>query len=165
MNAPETQQERIARIIAEAKAKIAAKNGPPVQQIVLNKPAAEPTPVAVAVGSRSWNAEQKSAITNGVVGKSFVLIGAAGTGKTTTLRGLLQEKLRAGNVPMLEKGTQYLAANTPGVVLVSFTRRAVRNIAKQMPEELKAHCLTIHKLLEFAPEFYEDYNDKGEMVN
>lgn len=112
----------------------------------------------------TWNTEQTQAITFGVTGKSFCLIGAAGTGKTTTLRGTLRAMIENHTVPILAHSTAHLSSGTPGVVLVSYTRRAVRNIAKQMPEELKSHCLTIHKLLEFAPEYYEEYNEEGKMV-
>lgn len=116
-------------------------------------------------GEWAWNIEQQNAIDYGVNRTSFTLIGAAGTGKTTTLRGMLKEMLRLHRVPMLDMSTAHLSAGTPGIVLVSYTRRAVRNIAKQMPEELKSHCLTIHKLLEFAPVYYEDYNEEGKLVN
>lgn len=114
--------------------------------------------------SWQWNERQKEAILRGVTRKSFCLIGAAGTGKTTTLRGALLAMLENHSVPILKQSTKYLSAGTPGVVLVSYTRRAVRNIARQMPEQLRQHCLTIHKLLEFAPVIYEDYNEKGDLV-
>jgi ATP-dependent exoDNAse (exonuclease V) alpha subunit len=107
-----------------------------------------------------WNAEQAEAIKYGTKrigeGRShFCLIGAAGTGKTTTLKGILREGMRMDLYPPLEQGTKHLSVGAPGIVLVSYTRRAVRNIAKQMPPELKSHCLTIHKLIEFGPEYYE----------
>lgn len=117
------------------------------------------------VTSWIWNEEQRTAITNGLLGRSFCLIGAAGTGKTTTLRGMLNAMIEQHRIPMLEKSTGTLSANTPGVVLVSFTRRAVRNIAKQMPDQLWSHCVTIHKLLEYAPERYVDYDEDGNEVN
>lgn len=75
-----------------------------------------PTPVAKAAWS--WNAEQSQAITNGVTGKSFCLIGAAGTGKTTTLRGTLRAMLEANAIPILQMSTKVLYSGTPGVVLV-----------------------------------------------
>lgn len=121
--------------------------------------------VITASGAFAWNEEQTMAIQKGLLGESYCIIGSAGTGKTTTLRGLLKQMLEEHKLPMLEAGTQYLSANTPGVVLVSYTRRAVRNIARQMPPELKPHCITIHKLLEFAPEYYDDgFNERGEVV-
>lgn len=123
------------------------KSEPPTQVV-------EPT-VHNTAHSLRWNPEQLNAIQYGMYRKSFCLIGAAGTGKTTTLKGLLKELMEANKCPPLEAGTKHLSAASPGIVLVSYTRRAVRNIAKQMPEDLKPHCLTIHKLIEFEPEVYE----------
>lgn len=177
--------EQIRAAVEAAKAKLAAK-GIAVTQVSrvaapastpapkVELPKTVPTPIAKAVieaspqpiaqSSWSWNAKQTEAINNGVLNRSFVLIGAAGTGKTTTLRGMLQAMLERHLVPMLKSNTEYLRADTPGIALVSFTRRAVRNIAKQMPEALKTHCLTIHKLLEFGPEYYDEVNAAGDMV-
>ena len=98
-----------------------------------------------------YNDEQKDAIARAVAGSSFCLIGAAGTGKTTTLRGALQAILASNRIPPIEVGTKYLRKGASGIALVSYTRRAVRNIAKQMPLELRPQCMTIHKLLEFEP--------------
>lgn len=122
---------------------------------------AEAAIAAVNGGNFQWNAAQQQAIDYGRSGKSFCLIGAAGTGKTTTLKGLLRAVLSDNKLPPLEKDTKHLNRGAPGVVLFSYTRRAVRNIAKQMPEELRAHCLTGHKLLEFKPEKFEINDGKG----
>jgi len=115
------------------------------------------------VGAINWNEKQRTAITYGQQGKSFVLIGAAGTGKTTTLKGVIQQLLINHLIEPLTSGTKYLTAGTPGMVLVSYTRRAVRQISRQMPKEMRSHCLTIHKLLEFEPIFYEIVGPDGEM--
>jgi ATP-dependent exoDNAse (exonuclease V) alpha subunit len=121
-------------------------------------------PLPKVMNQWEWNAEQRSAINNGIVGRNFCLIGAAGTGKTTTLRGMIKAKLDAQALPMLKEGTQHLRADAPGIALISYTRRAVRNIARNMPPELRPHCLTYHKLLEFAPEQYYDVDDEGKEV-
>lgn len=114
----------------------------------------------------TWNVEQQTAIDYAVYKKSFCLIGAAGTGKTTTLKGALQALLEGNHMPPLESGTKHLAQGAPGIALISYTRRAVRNIAKQMPDALKPHCITFHKLVEYAPEYYMEWSDeKGEHVN
>lgn len=119
--------------------------------------------LASALGAINWNEKQRQAITFGQQGKSFVLIGAAGTGKTTTLKGVLQALTINDLIEPLRSGTKYLSTGAPGVALVSYTRRAVRQIARQMPPELKAHCLTIHKLLEFEPIFYEIPDTEGNL--
>lgn len=110
------------------------------------------------------NPEQRQAVDYTVLAKSFCLIGAAGTGKTTTLKTALRELLASDRLAPLQTGTACLSAGSPGVVLVSYTRRAVRNIAKQMDDQLKTHCLTIHKLLEYAPVKYEEMGPEGLMV-
>ena len=48
-------------------------------------------------------------------------------------------------------------------MIVSFTCKAVNNIKRALPDELKPHALTIHKVLEFQPVFYEepDINKPG----
>ncbi len=117
------------------------------------------------MSTMQWNTEQQLAINNTLFKKSFCLIGAAGTGKTTTLKGAVTAAMEAHRIPPLDASTKHLSAGAPGVVLLSYTRRAVRNIAKQMPEFLKPHCLTLHKVLEFEPEYYEEENEEGRLVN
>lgn len=129
---------------------------------------AQPMTVSAPIVGTSlqWNAEQKLAIDMGYFGKTFCLIGSAGTGKTTTLKGMLLNLISQSRLPPLEQSTKYLVAGAPGVALISFTRRAVRNIAKQMPPELKEHCVTFHKLVEYGPEFYEVWDtEKDAAVN
>lgn len=129
------------------------------------------TPIAAAVhivasGGFTWNEEQQTAIDYMEYGKSYCLIGAAGTGKTTTLKGALLNALAKHRIPPLEQGTKHLAGGAPGVALISYTRRAVRNIARQMPPELKPHCITFHKLVEYEPEYYTEWNEEsGTEVN
>lgn len=105
--------------------------------------------------SREWNPEQLLGITSGLEGKSFCLIGAAGTGKTSTLKGLVQSLLLNSILPIISgsESTKQLAPGKPGIVLCSYTNMAVRQIAKHFSRDITT-C-TIHKLLEFAPVFYE----------
>lgn len=104
----------------------------------------------------TYNQKQKEFVTLVSSGCSCVLIGAAGTGKTTGTQGGTQGLLQSGLVPIL-KGCQHkhLIDGTPGILLISYTRRAVNNIRKVQSEELKQNCITSHKLLEYAPEFFE----------
>jgi hypothetical protein len=89
-------------------------------------------------------------------GKSCVLIGAAGTGKTTCQQGGASRLISSGFAGVLDAGGhKYLTSGTPGIVIVAYTRRAVANIRKNMPADLKANCITIHKLLEYEPDFEE----------
>lgn len=115
--------------------------------------------------SRDWNAEQMQAINAGLAGKSFCLIGAAGTGKTSVEKGIVYSLLKNNMLPTIKAGrsTKWLYAGVPGVVLVSFTNMAVRQIAKHFSNDIT--CITIHKLLEYEPHYYVVTNDKGEDVN
>lgn len=158
--------ERAKALLATAKAAKLTKLAAEDQARIANLGITMATPIAMAThvvtsGGFTWNEEQQTAIDYMEYGKSYCLIGAAGTGKTTTLKGSLLNCLAKHRVPPLEVGTKYLAGGAPGVALISYTRRAVRNIAKQMPPELKAHCITFHKLVEYEPEYYTEWDSEA----
>lgn len=103
-----------------------------------------------------WNNEQWTFIQTAIAGKSCILIGAAGTGKTTTMQGAIQSSLQSKHFPPIDDDKhKYLPAKTPGIIAISYTRRAVMNLRRAMPLDLKDNCITIHKLLEYQPVFYE----------
>lgn len=104
----------------------------------------------------SYNAEQLDFITTASKGIDCILIGAAGTGKTTCMRGAVSALIDSGRVlPMKVDDHNYLNDDITGIVLVSFTRRAVSNLRKAMSTDLKGNCLTIHSLLEYQPIYSE----------
>jgi ATP-dependent exoDNAse (exonuclease V) alpha subunit len=109
--------------------------------------------------SREWNEQQTAAIHSFMAGKSFCLIGAAGTGKTSTLKGAVASATLNSLIPILETSTKHLSIGKPGIVLTSFTNMAVRQIAKHFSRDVT--CVTIHKLLEFAPVYYEITKEDG----
>lgn len=100
---------------------------------------------------------QKQALANSLIlaGHSICLIGAAGTGKTTTMKVTTRQLITSGHIPKITAGTKWLKPGAFGVVILGFTRKAVNNIRRSVVDELKEHTLTIHKLLEFAPVKYE----------
>jgi exodeoxyribonuclease V alpha subunit len=92
----------------------------------------------------------------GVQGKSAVLIGAAGTGKTTTQRAVTQALIQSGHAGVLDpRGHKHLIENSPGIIICAYTRRAVANIRKNLPPDLQGNAITIHKLLEYQPIYSE----------
>jgi ATP-dependent exoDNAse (exonuclease V) alpha subunit len=93
----------------------------------------------------------------GIEGRSAVLIGAAGTGKTTCQKGVCQALIHSGYAGILQAaGHKHLPqGEVPGIVIVAYTRRAVANIRKNLPADLQANAITIHKLLEYQPVYYE----------
>ena len=117
-----------------------------------------------------WNAAQREFINLGsdiASSKRMILTGPAGTGKTTAMKGLIQTyqvQAKLGGFPLLSSSSKHLTAGTLGIAMVSFTNKAVSNIRKVMPDELKSHCLTIHKLIEFEPVFYEVWDAEAKKM-
>lgn len=94
-------------------------------------------------------------------GEDCVLIGAAGTGKTTATGKTITRLVQSGKIGPLGSETKWLHPDCLGILVCSFTRKAVNNIRRAVPEELRPHVLTIHKVLEFAPVFYEVEDSKN----
>lgn len=100
----------------------------------------------------SFNAEQTEAITRISNGEDIVLIGSAGTGKTTTTQAAVSALIQGGQAGVLDSGDhKHLVSGTPGIIITSFTRRAVSNIRRNVPANLTNNCVTVHKLLEYEP--------------
>ena len=103
-----------------------------------------------------YNAEQQQFVDTVTTGESAVLIGAAGSGKTTCTQGAVSSLIQTGKVPVLQsEDHKHLISGSPGILIVAYTRRAVNNIKKVLPADLKKNCITIHKLLEYQPVYYE----------
>ena len=113
----------------------------------------------------SLNAEQSKAVEMGLRGQSFALIGAAGTGKTTTTQELIRLVTRSSHMLPLTDSTKHLSKDAPGLVICGYTNRAVNNIKKKLPPHLQSHCITLHKLLEYAPSYFTVYDDEGNERN
>ena len=143
-------------IVEEIKQEIEEEKVEPEIEVEPNE---EDTHTGIDGSVITYNQKQKEFVYLLSSGKSCVLIGAAGTGKTTGTQGGTQALLQSGLVPILQ-GCQHkhLIDGTPGILLISYTRRAVNNIRKVQSEELKANCITSHKLLEYAPEYFEVYD-------
>ena len=117
--------------------------------------------------------------------KVSVLIGAAGTGKTTLTKKVMENLAKTLTVVKAEdvmwvtcesenhekfrcllreaKAQNYRiidtvkAAEIPGVALAAYTGRASQQIKRAVPEEWHQNISTIHRLLGYAPVF-EDYD-------
>lgn len=162
-------KSRVAELLAQARAKAAASKIEQTQPLNL-----ELTPTAEAINNAlsgtgsntvttnqygtviTYNDEQQSFIDIATKRESCILIGAAGTGKTTATKGTIETLIReVGIPPIRDANHKYLSNGTPGIVCCAYTRRAVQNIQRAMPEDMKGNCITIHKLLEYAPVIYE----------
>lgn len=108
----------------------------------------------------TYNSKQQEFINLARSGESCILIGAAGTGKTTCMKGATREIIRAENAGVMDaEDHKHLISGTPGIVVTAYTRRAVANIRKNLSEDMQANCITIHKLLEYQPVYYEVDDD------
>lgn len=92
------------------------------------------------------------------------IIGAAGTGKTTVIKEIIREAFARGLIGRYNYEHKYLPMGGPAIAFVSFTNRAVRNMRRVLPKELADNCCTIHALLEYYFEFYEEMNEEGNLV-
>lgn len=100
----------------------------------------------------TYNSRQQEFISLASSGASCVLVGAAGTGKTTCQKGATEALIQSGRVGILPAVShKYLVAGTPGIVICAYTRRAAANIAANLSPELRRNCMTIHALLQYEP--------------
>lgn len=109
-----------------------------------------------------YNARQSEFIDTVLTGKHCSLIGPAGTGKTTSVKGAITQLVtsnKAGTLTVSDH--KYLRSGTPGIVCTSFTHKAVSNMKKVLPADLQKNCLVLHRLLEFSPEFYEIWDQES----
>jgi len=95
-------------------------------------------------------------------GKSFCLIGPAGSGKTTVQRAVSKALLESGKLETTGFRLEGASITAPSIAFCAYTRRAANNLRKAIHKDPElalafAHnVMTIHALLEYAPETYFD---------
>jgi exodeoxyribonuclease V alpha subunit len=110
----------------------------------------------------TYNEKQSQFISLASTHQDCCLIGPAGTGKTTCMKGAVTALTQSPKTGILQNHDhKYLPHGVPGIVICAYTRRATNNIRRNMDESMKANCITIHKLLEYGPEFFEIIDDNG----
>ncbi len=167
----EAARQRTAKMLAEAANSTVAL--PSSAKLAVVKPIEEPKPFEgnkeITINGKTFNpyfiegvgelnVEQSRAVDwFGLQGKSGCLIGPAGTGKTTTMKAIIRAIILSGRVPIIphEDTHKYIRTGLPGIYGGSFTRIATRNLRDNTPSEIQANIHTIHRLLEFEPEFKE----------
>ncbi len=116
--------------------------------------------------------DQSQAVELALAGKSFCLIGKAGTGKTTTereiVKALLKNNGNASHIFRIQGTGERIEG--PAAAVVSYTRVATGNSKKaickdkELEERFFHNITTIHNLLEFAPVYYwDDVKEKETM--
>lgn len=104
--------------------------------------------------------------------QSCVLIGPAGTGKTTGVRGIIKGLIETDQLSYTSNykkqgggSASIRVENQPNVAICAYTKRAAMNIMESITsqeglEEFKYCCQTIHNLLEYAPTECEVWDDE-----
>lgn len=113
------------------------------------------------------NEQQEMAKNFAFLGKSFVLTGAAGTGKTTAQREIAAALLRQDALSTHTFRVQGTGerVEAPSIAFVAYTRIASGNLKRAIHKDpylrdiLEHNVTTVHNLLEFQPEFFWD-NEK-----
>lgn len=132
--------------------------------------------------------ESQLAAINGMASERFAcMTGAAGTGKTTSLKklvDLLQESVATVDMETYFKKAKELSADrrdreegfhdnddyevteqfVPAICLCSFTGRASQMIKKNFPRDWHGNIMTIHRMLAYMPEWYEDYDEETDEI-
>ena len=104
----------------------------------------------------TWDDSQLSAIDNICRDKFSVLIGAAGSGKTTVVKEIVNRLTQQGLIkPLTYQRANGVNVNRYNISFCSFTGKAVEQLRKSIPANLQCCCETIHSLLEYSPEIVE----------
>lgn len=121
---------------------------------------------------------------HGMVEQKFAcMTGAAGTGKTTSTKKLVDLLLDSTQLAIAEldirkyhksydsddetaEGEEALAKWVPAIVMCGFTGRSTQMIKKNFPTDWHDNIMTIHRMLGYRPEYYDDFEsgENGEMV-
>lgn len=154
-----TLKERLAKTVTD-------------EHVKINNFEINPTPLTKSneqfALSIQLNKEQQLAADYAAAGKSFVLTGKAGTGKTTAAREIARALLDKGILGQHSFGHYKPAILAPSIAFTAFTNRATDNLRRSLhkdpilEERLKHNVLTIHKLLEYTMEFVT--NEEGKTV-
>lgn len=108
----------------------------------------------------NYNEAQQRFIDAVLEGKPVALSGPAGSGKTTVVKGAIKQLIQQDKIGTIRDAShKHLDAGTPAIACVAFTNKAVENMKKVLPHDLRSNCITIHKLLEYGPVFYDKLDE------
>lgn len=143
----------IARVRALNQAKETLQAATEATQAALSAPLADtPAPPTSGIALNERQLAFVDAAADVFDRRPVLLIGPAGTGKTTAIAALLRRLSDTGSIPEIQWDHKYVGTKAIAAAVVAFTRRATANVRKRMPADLGRNVLTIHKLLEYAPE-------------
>lgn len=160
---PKLDHTRLAAILAKAREGKKQSVSDPTTSTTKDIPSIPTASPSIGIHGEAitYNAQQLRFIETATRGESCILVGAAGTGKTTCTRGAILSLIQSGRAGLLHnEGHKYigLSSGSPGIVATSYTRRAVANLKRALPSDMQGNCVTLHKLLEYQPIFYDMYD-------
>lgn len=123
--------------------------------------------------------ESQLAAIEGMANERYAcLTGAAGTGKTTTTKKLVDTILKTMDISEVDMKNYWKAGFEgdpeddyeseqdwiPGIAMCAYTGRATQMVKKNFPRDWHGNIMTIHRLLGFYPEFYEDWDEESDAL-
>jgi hypothetical protein len=110
-------------------------------------------------------------------GQGACATGAAGTGKTTSTKKLVDRLMETSTLAAIDMETYFKSAKdselnadgeqyertsrfVPSIALVSFTGKATQQIKKNFPRSWHGNIMTIHRMLAFMPVWEEMWDDE-----
>lgn len=124
-----------------------------------------------------FDESQKEAI-DGLAAEQYAcMTGAAGTGKTTCTKAVVDKIVDDGLLAEVNMAEYFSAADpeddpedkeddyatptwVPSVAVCAFTGRASQMVKKNFPRDWHGNIMTIHRLLAYVPEYYEDFDEE-----
>lgn len=125
----------------------------------------EPTPLAAPVASEIQYNEQQLAAIRACVdfdNQDVVLIGPAGTGKTTTEFGIVSALTKL--LPAFGGVSKTVPANAPAIVVTCPTNRGLHPIKRTIGKLIPHSICTNHRLQEYEPVFSEIWDEEKGMM-
>lgn len=126
--------------------------------VIENESTDEPTARSVRVEKHELtydkaNPQQRMAVDYAVNGKSFVLIGSAGSGKTATQNLVTQFLESCGRIRTNHElvDHKHIPNQALNILICTFINRAANNIRVALQPQFRLNVVTIHKALEYAP--------------
>lgn len=107
------------------------------------------------------------------------LTGAAGTGKTTVTKAIVDRIIDGSPVAEVDLETYWKSGTlddpedtddrdeserirwVPAIAMCAFTGRASQQIKKNFPADWHGNIMTIHRMLGYMPEYYEDFDKES----
>jgi ATP-dependent exoDNAse (exonuclease V) alpha subunit len=142
----------------------------------LDSPTEEPSArVRLVSDDFPFDESQLNAVTGMVASRFACLTGAAGTGKTTTTKRFVDELLDVASLGRVDLSGYWKADAAPvdaddqydsvdgesvveSIAMCAYTGKAAQQIKGNFPTSWHGNIMTIHRLLGFVPETYEDYD-------